>query len=89
MAADGCDICSCCSYAGKSVVPAFSIRSWQSGILVEKPPKIDVFAERPTRSLAFRRIYDRGDLPVVIVHESRLYRLGWKVSKGSSSSLLF
>ena len=63
----------------RTVVPAFSIRSCQSGILVQKPPRINVFAERPTPSVAFRRIYERGDLPVRIVHESRHYRLGWKV----------
>ena len=61
-------------------VPAFSIRSCQAGMRVEKPPRINVFAERPTRSVAFRRIYERGDVPVRIVHESRLYRLGWKVN---------
>lgn len=63
-----------------AVVPAFTIRSIQSGNRVEKPPRIDVFAERPTPSVAFRRIYQRGDLPVHLIHESRLYRLGWKAS---------
>jgi len=63
-----------------TTVPAFSIRSIQPGNRVQQPPRINVFAERPTPSLAFRRIYQRGDLPVCIVHESRLFRLGWKVS---------
>jgi hypothetical protein len=81
---NGCSSSNCSEKSGGQV-PAFTIRSWslsnhqQSGIRVEEPPRINVFAERPTPSLAFRRIYDRGDLPVCIVHESRLYRLGWKV----------
>lgn len=61
------------------VVPAFTIRSAQPGNRVQPPKRINVFAERPTPSISFRRIYQRGDLPVCIVHESRLYRLGWKV----------
>lgn len=82
------------------VVPAFTIRSWAlpanaapnsagAGLRVQTPPRINVFAERPTPSLAFRRIYDRGDLPVCIVHESRLYRLGWKVPTPSLLLFLF
>lgn len=65
--------------SSSTVVPAFTIRSAQPGSRVQPPKRINVFAERPTPSLAFRRIYQRGDLPVCIVHESRLYRLGWKV----------
>lgn len=65
--------------SSSTVVPAFTIRSAQSGNRVQPPKRINVFAERPTPSIAFRRIYQRGDLPVCIVHESRLYRLGWKV----------
>lgn len=61
------------------VVPAFTVRSAQPGSRVQPPKRVNVFAERPTPSIAFRRIYQRGDLPVCIVHESRLYRLGWKV----------
>ena len=61
-----------------TVVPAFTIRSASQG-RVQPPKRVNVFAERPSPSLAFRRIYQRGDLPVCIVHESRLYRLGWKV----------
>ena len=81
---NGCSSSNCSEKSGGQV-PAFTIRSWslsnhqQSGIRVEEPPRINVFAERPTPSMGFRRIYDRGDLPVCIVHESRLYRLGWKV----------
>ncbi|EFX79544.1 hypothetical protein DAPPUDRAFT_33980, partial [Daphnia pulex] len=56
----------------------FTIRSASQG-RVQPPKRVNVFAERPSPSLAFRRIYQRGDLPVCIVHESRLYRLGWKV----------
>lgn len=63
-----------------TVVPAFTIRSASQG-RVQPPKRVNVFAERPSPSLAFRRIYQRGDLPVCIVHESRLYRLGWKVTE--------
>ena len=66
--------------SSSGAVPAFTIRSAQPGNRVQPPKRINIFAERPTPSLAFRRIYQRGDLPVCIVHESRLYRLGWKVS---------
>lgn len=64
--------------SSSTVVPAFTIRS-ASQSRVQPPKRVNVFAERPSPSLAFRRIYQRGDLPVCIVHESRLYRLGWKV----------
>lgn len=65
--------------SSSTTVPAFSIRSAQPGNRVQPPKRVNVFAERPTPSVSFRRIYQRGDLPVCIVHESRLYRLGWKV----------
>ncbi|KAK4010186.1 hypothetical protein OUZ56_019338 [Daphnia magna] len=64
--------------SSSTVVPAFTIRS-ASQSRVQPPKRVNVFAERPSPSLAFRRIYQRGDLPVCIVHESRLYRLGWKL----------
>lgn len=60
--------------SSSTVVPAFTIRS-ASQSRVQPPKRVNVFAERPSPSLAFRRIYQRGDLPVCIVHESRLYRL--------------
>ena len=33
----------------------------KQGIRVQQPPRVNVFAERPTPSLAFRRIYNRGE----------------------------
>lgn len=65
--------------SSSTVVPAFTIRS-ASQSRVQPPKRVNVFAERPSPSLAFRRIYQRGDLPVCIVHESRLYRLSFSTA---------
>jgi len=43
------------------------------------PPKAGAFAKRSITSSEFRRFYDRGDLPLQILHCSTANKIAWKV----------
>eukprot|EP00440_Ansanella_granifera_P031314 gb/GFBE01034000.1/.p1 GENE.gb/GFBE01034000.1/~~gb/GFBE01034000.1/.p1 ORF type:complete len:360 (+),score=82.99 gb/GFBE01034000.1/:1-1080(+) len=43
------------------------------------PPKAGAFKRRPIKPSEFRRFYDRGDLPVQVLHEATQNRIAWKV----------
>merc|ERR1712050_456332 len=42
-------------------------------------PEAGAFRKRPISSSEFRRLYDRGDLPVQIQHTATQNRIAWKV----------
>jgi len=43
------------------------------------PPKAGAQARRPIKASEFRRFYDRGDLPVQVLHTATQNRISWKV----------
>jgi hypothetical protein len=43
------------------------------------PPKAGAFKVRPSRSVDFRRFYERGDLPIAVEHRAGGNKLQWKV----------
>jgi hypothetical protein len=43
------------------------------------PPKAGAYARRPISGTEFRRFYDRGDLPIQILHSGTSNRIAWKV----------
>mmetsp|Transcript_129341 Transcript_129341/g.360235 ORF Transcript_129341/g.360235 Transcript_129341/m.360235 type:complete len:336 (+) Transcript_129341:133-1140(+) len=44
-----------------------------------EPPKAGAFQRRPIKPSEFRRFYDRGDLPVQVLHTATQNRISWKV----------
>merc|ERR1719361_1800037 len=44
-----------------------------------EPPKAGAFHRRPIKPSEFRRFYDRGDLPVQVLHSATQNRISWKV----------
>merc|ERR1719310_2184865 len=45
----------------------------------EAPPKAGAYAKRRITASEFRRSYDRGDLPIQIVHSGTANKIAWKV----------
>eukprot|EP00727_Mastigamoeba_balamuthi_P007105 m51a1_g3014 putative parkin coregulated gene protein homolog (232) ;mRNA; f:854861-856035 len=43
------------------------------------PPKSDPFAERDMGPTEFRRFYDRGDLPIAVLHKAGGNKILWKL----------
>jgi hypothetical protein len=43
------------------------------------PPKIDVFEEKDLGPTEFRRFYDRGDLPIAVLHKAGGNKVLWKL----------
>jgi len=44
-----------------------------------QPPKAGAFERRPIKASEFRRFYDRGDLPVQVLHTATQNKISWKV----------
>lgn len=61
------------------IVPAFSIQSYQRGVVVERPPKPKEQPGRPTTSTSFKRFYIRGDFPISMESSSIGHKIAWKV----------
>ncbi|KAB7506832.1 Parkin coregulated gene-like protein [Armadillidium nasatum] len=61
------------------VVPAFSPASRMKDVTVRGPPKLKVFKPRPSAPTTFRMMYDRGDIPVSLLHDQRGHSIRWKV----------
>lgn len=64
-------------------VPAFTIASRMKNVRVKGPPKLGVFNPRPSPPTTFRKMYERGDIPVTLQHDHRGHSLRWKVSFSS------
>lgn len=70
------------------IVPAFSIQSYQKGVVVEKPPKPRERERHPVSNTAFKRFYIRGDFPISMESSSFGYKIAWKVSSRFSFAKL-
>jgi len=60
---------------------AFSIAS-KSGTCPTSPPRAGASSRRPVPKTEFRRFYDRGDLPIQILHGAVGGKISWKVDVG-------
>ncbi|KAK4289981.1 hypothetical protein Pmani_037085 [Petrolisthes manimaculis] len=60
-------------------VQAFTTASRMKGTVVGGPPKVGVFKPRPSPPTTFRRMYERGDVPVTLHHDHHGHTLRWKV----------
>ncbi|KAG7155069.1 parkin coregulated gene protein homolog [Homarus americanus] len=72
---------SSCGSTSSSVrtVEAFTPASRMRGARVSGPPKLGVFRPRPAPPTTFRRMYERGDVPVTLHHDHHGHNLRWKV----------
>lgn len=61
-------------------MPAFSIQSYQRGVVVEKPPKPREKERHAAGNTAFKRFYIRGDFPISMEFSSFGYKIAWKVN---------
>ncbi|XP_054263162.1 parkin coregulated gene protein-like [Macrosteles quadrilineatus] len=60
------------------VVPAFSIQSYQRGVVVEKPPKPEDRVRHTAGNTAFKRFYIRGDFPISMESSSSGHKIAWR-----------
>ncbi|XP_071553040.1 parkin coregulated gene protein homolog isoform X2 [Panulirus ornatus] len=60
-------------------VEAFTPASRMRGAVVGGPPRVGVFRPRPSPPTTFRRMYERGDVPVSLYHDHHGHTLRWKV----------
>lgn len=60
-------------------VEAFTPASRMRGAVVAGPPRIGVFRPRPAPPTTFRKMYERGDVPVTLHHDHHGHTLRWKV----------
>ncbi|XP_073340404.1 parkin coregulated gene protein [Pagrus major] len=56
----------------------FTVKATMKNYTVVGPPPTGVFQERPVKPTTFRKFYDRGDLPIYLVHGTRP-TITWKV----------
>ncbi|XP_050695651.1 parkin coregulated gene protein homolog [Eriocheir sinensis] len=66
------------SYSARTV-EAFTPASRMRGTQVGGPPKVGVFRPRPSPPTTFKRMYERGDVPVTLHHDHHGHALRWKV----------
>nr|WBG54463.1 parkin coregulated-like protein [Austinograea rodriguezensis] len=65
--------------SSRKTVEAFTPASRMRGAMVSGPPKVGVFRPRPSPPTTFRRMYERGDVPVTLHHDHHGHALRWKV----------
>ncbi|KAK8736156.1 hypothetical protein OTU49_004850, partial [Cherax quadricarinatus] len=58
-------------------VEAFTPASRMRGTMVGRPPKLGVFRPRPAPPTTFRKMYERGDVPVTLHHDHHGHNLRW------------
>uniref|UniRef100_A0A671VB30 PARK2 co-regulated n=2 Tax=Sparus aurata TaxID=8175 RepID=A0A671VB30_SPAAU len=56
----------------------FTVKAAMKNYRVVGPPPTGAFQERPAKPTTFRKFYDRGDLPIYLVHGTRP-TITWKV----------
>ncbi|XP_068208845.1 parkin coregulated gene protein homolog [Palaemon carinicauda] len=72
-------VSSAASSCSTRTVEAFTPASRMRGAVVAGPPKLGVFRPRPSSPTTFRRMYERGDVPVTLHHDHHGHTLRWKV----------
>lgn len=57
----------------------FTVKSLLKNAVVEPPPAVGAFSERPSKPTAFRKFYLRGDFPIALEHDTKGNKIAWKV----------
>ncbi|XP_076051165.1 parkin coregulated gene protein homolog [Oratosquilla oratoria] len=63
----------------RRTVAGFSTSSRMPNAVVAGPPRLGLFRPRPSPPTTFRRMYERGDIPVALHHDHRGHVLAWKM----------
>lgn len=57
----------------------FTVKSLLKNAVVQPPPAVGAFSERPSKPTAFRKFYLRGDFPIALEHDTKGNKIAWKV----------
>ncbi len=57
----------------------FTVKSTLKNAVVQPPPPVGAFSERPSKPTAFRKFYLRGDFPIALEHDTKGNKIAWKV----------
>nr|XP_045582115.1 parkin coregulated gene protein homolog [Procambarus clarkii] len=71
--------CGASSCGSVHAVQPFTPASRMRGARVGRPPRLGVFRPRPAPPTTFRKMYERGDVPVSLHHDHHGHTLRWKV----------
>ena len=66
------------SNSSREVLP-FTPHAGKPGTIIRAPPSVSFAASSTIKSVAFRRVYDCGDLPAAVLHDSQGRKISWKV----------
>ncbi|XP_009075680.1 PREDICTED: parkin coregulated gene protein-like, partial [Acanthisitta chloris] len=62
----------------QQVCDGFTVRAMMKNTVVRGPPLAGALKERPAKPTAFRKFYDRGDLPIAVEHDTKGNKIAWK-----------
>ncbi|XP_010149276.1 PREDICTED: parkin coregulated gene protein homolog, partial [Eurypyga helias] len=62
----------------QQVSDGFTVKAMMKNTLVRGPPLAGAFKERPAKPTAFRKFYERGDLPIALEHDTKGNKIFWK-----------
>ncbi|CAL8285187.1 unnamed protein product [Lota lota] len=57
----------------------FTVKSTMKNSVVMGPPAAGASQERPAQPTNFRKLYERGDIPVALIHDNKGNCIRWKV----------
>ncbi|XP_059209306.1 parkin coregulated gene protein isoform X2 [Centropristis striata] len=57
----------------------FTVKATMKNSVVEGPPAVGAFRERPSKPTIFRKFYERGEFPMALEHDPKGNRIAWKV----------
>ncbi|XP_037248482.1 parkin coregulated gene protein isoform X2 [Falco biarmicus] len=63
----------------RQVCDGFTVKAMMKNTVVRGPPLAGAFKERPTKPTAFRKFYERGELPIALEHDTKGNKIAWKV----------
>ncbi|CAG10425.1 unnamed protein product, partial [Tetraodon nigroviridis] len=55
---------------------------------VAGPPAAGAYRERPSKPTSFRKSYERRELPVALLHDTRGQQIAWKLKAGYSEGIV-
>ncbi|XP_065580773.1 parkin coregulated gene protein-like isoform X2 [Artemia franciscana] len=67
------------SNSSREVLP-FTPHAGKPGTIIRAPPSVSFAASSTIKSVAFRRVYDCGDLPAAVLHDSQGRKISWKTN---------
>uniref|UniRef100_H3DIQ2 PARK2 co-regulated n=1 Tax=Tetraodon nigroviridis TaxID=99883 RepID=H3DIQ2_TETNG len=57
----------------------FTMKAAMKNSVVAGPPAAGAYRERPSKPTSFRKSYERRELPVALLHDTRGQQIAWKV----------